>query len=62
MACRRTIQSVKAAVLDLVPTPEERSAQQFAKEQQTQATTPAGEKVKVAVTAGDSEEKVHDEL
>ncbi|GAA5864295.1 hypothetical protein JCM3774_002742 [Rhodotorula dairenensis] len=67
MACRRTIQSVKGAVLNLVPTPAERTAQQFAREQQQQqqqkatATAP-GEKVKVGVTAGGSEEKVRDEL
>jgi hypothetical protein len=38
MACKRTIQSVKAAVVGLVPTPEERTAQQFAKEQARSGT------------------------
>ncbi|GAA5988822.1 hypothetical protein JCM10908_006185 [Rhodotorula pacifica] len=57
MACRRTIQSVKSAVVELVPTPAERTAQQLAKEQ-----AQAGEKVKVRVTAQGGEEKVRDEL
>ncbi|POY76350.1 hypothetical protein BMF94_0547 [Rhodotorula taiwanensis] len=59
MACRRTIQSVKAAVSELVPTPVERTAQQFAAEQAKAASV---EKLKVGVTASGSEEKVRDEL
>ncbi|TKA52231.1 hypothetical protein B0A53_04654 [Rhodotorula sp. CCFEE 5036] len=60
MACKRTIQSVKAAVVGLVPTPEERTAQQFAKEQARQQQS--AEKVKVGVTTEGTEEKVRDEL
>lgn len=73
MACRRTLSSVKTAVVALVPTPEERTAEQLAKAQaqaqaQAQGTKDKGEvpvaqeKVKVGVTARGSEEKVKDEL
>lgn len=61
MACRRSLQAVKNAVVELVPTPQDKSAQQFAQAQQQQQAGGA-EKVKVGVTAQGSEEKVRDEL
>lgn len=51
MACRRTLTSTKSAIFAFIPSPAERTAQQFAKEQ---------EKVKVGVTASGTEEKVHE--
>ncbi|GAA5933992.1 hypothetical protein JCM3775_002843 [Rhodotorula graminis] len=59
MACRRTLSSVKTAVVALVPSPEERTAEQLAKAQGVPAEK---ERVKVGVTAGGEEEKVRDEL
>ncbi|BGP50642.1 GET complex subunit get1 [Rhodotorula kratochvilovae] len=55
MACRRTLSSVKTAVVALVPTPAERTAEQLAKAQGQPAT---GEKVKVGVTAAGAEERI----
>lgn len=51
MACRRTLTSTKSAIFAFVPSPAERTAQQFVQEQ---------EKVKVGVTASGAEEKVHE--
>ncbi|GAA6007295.1 hypothetical protein JCM10207_001574 [Rhodosporidiobolus poonsookiae] len=59
MACKRTLVAVKTAVTELVPTPEEKTAQQVAQEQQKEK---AKEKVKVGVKAAGGEEKVKDEL
>lgn len=61
MACRRTLNQVKTAVVAFVPTPEERTAQQLAEEQVKQAQQ-SEKKVKVGVTAAGGEEKVKDEL
>ena len=56
MACKRTLGSIKSAIYEFVPTPEEKTAQQFAKAQTTQ------EKVPVGVKASGGEEKVKKEL
>jgi hypothetical protein len=55
MACKRTVGSVKAAIYEFVPTPAEKTAQQFAKAQ-------SQEKVPVGVKASGGEEKVKKEL
>ncbi|GAA6058797.1 hypothetical protein JCM10212_001913 [Sporobolomyces blumeae] len=57
MACKKTLGSVKAAIYEFVPTPEERTAQQFAKEQAEQAKKV---KVPVGVKAAGGEEKVRE--
>ncbi|GAA5876521.1 hypothetical protein JCM16303_003567 [Sporobolomyces ruberrimus] len=58
MACKRTVGSVKAAIYEFVPTPEEKTAQQFAK---AQAAGAGGEKkVPVGVRASGGEEKVRE--
>lgn len=58
MACKRTVGSVKAAIYEFVPTPEEKTAQQFAK---AQAAGVGGEKkVPVGVRASGGEEKVRE--
>ena len=65
MACRRTLSSVKTAVVALVPSPEERTAEQLAKAKakaQGEGPEAGKERVKVGVTASGSEEKVKDEL
>ncbi|GAA5892419.1 hypothetical protein JCM8208_005817 [Rhodotorula glutinis] len=63
MACRRTLSSVKTACVALVPSPEERTAEQLAKAQgEGQGVQEKKERVKVGVTAGGGEEKVRDEL
>ncbi|GAA5903373.1 GET complex subunit GET1 [Sporobolomyces salmoneus] len=59
MACKRTLGSVKSAIYEFVPTPEEKTAQQFAK---AQAQPAAKEKVAVGVKASGGEEKVKKEL
>ena len=59
MACKRTVGSIKSAVYEFVPTPEEKTAQQFAK---AAAATAEKEKVAVGVKAGGGEEKVKKEL
>ncbi|GAA6020441.1 hypothetical protein JCM11491_000247 [Sporobolomyces phaffii] len=59
MACKRTVGSVKAAIYEFVPTPAEKTAQQFAK---AQAADASREKVPVGVKAAGGEEKVKKEL
>ncbi|GAA5995694.1 GET complex subunit GET1 [Rhodotorula paludigena] len=61
MACRRTLNQIKTAVVAFIPTPEERTVQQLAEEQVKQAKQ-SEKKVKVGVTAAGGEEKVKDEL
>ncbi|GAA5903632.1 hypothetical protein JCM6882_003006 [Rhodosporidiobolus microsporus] len=61
MSCKRTLASLKTAVTELVPTPEERTATQAAKMQAEAAKgEKEGEKVKVGVTAAGGEEKVRE--
>lgn len=61
MACKRTVGSIKSAVYEFVPTPEEKTAQQFAKAAAASAEKEK-EKVAVGVKAGGGEEKVKKEL
>lgn len=55
MACKRTLGSVKSVIYEFVPTPEEKTAQQFAK---AQAQANEKQKVPVGVRADGGEEKV----
>ncbi len=56
MACKRTLGNVKSVIYEFVPTPEEKTAQQFAK---AQAQANEKQKVPVGVRADGGEEKVH---